>query len=224
MDNLGLPTTTKVSNSLPTINDVPVAPQTDRVQPRQVASGTTRGVQQLGGPNIYADAPNSRHVVTDGTVDRVWLGKIGDGADDWGLKVSEPSIDVASATDDQLLFDSSRNSFKIVSTDTISFAVGSLVSGATTTQTVPHGLTTIPAVMAFVNGTGSTYLVANQHYSVPVTIPVAVGGKYEAGVNYSFRVDSMNMYFDVSNYSSASPLTDIGTASFKYYVLQQTAN
>lgn len=145
-------------------------------------------------------------------------------ANKFGLKVAKAGADVLTAGDSDLIFNSEQNLFKIITSSSVTFAVASLTSGSTTTQTVAHKQTGIPAVIAFVNGTGSTYLTANQYYSVPVTIPVAVAGKYEAGILYGFRVDATNIYFDVSNYTSASPITDIGTATFKYYVLQETAN
>lgn len=191
--------------------------------PDSILSGTNRGVQNLGGTNMFSDAANNRIVVVPNTTPQVLMGNQPTFGE--GFYVAKNGVNVITNTDaSQFIFNSSQDVFKIVVSSTTSFAVGSLASGATSTTTIPHGQSTIPAVIAFVNGSGSTYLMANMYYSVPVTIPVSVGGKYEAGILYGFRVDSTNIYFDVSNYTSASPITDIGIATFKYYVLQETAN
>lgn len=141
---------------------------------------------------------------------------------DFVMKVAAEGSDVLTAPDSELIFNSNNNLFKIVDSDIASFAVGSLNAGDETTHTVAHGQTGIPAIIAFVNGTGSSFLTANRHYSVPTTIPVSVGGVYQAGIVYRFEVDSTNIYFKVSNYTSLSPVTNIGTANFKYFVLQET--
>lgn len=176
---------------------------------------------QLNGGNITQNEQNI--IVFDNTTNRVLIG-YQTVLQAWGLFVSKVGIDVTAATASQLIFNSNQDTFKIVSSGSVSFAVGSLVPGASTTSVVAHGQTGVPAVIAFVNGTGSTYLTAGEYYSVSVAIPVAVGGVYQAGIVYYFTVDTVNITFIVSNYTSLNPVTDIGTAVFKYYILQETAS
>jgi hypothetical protein len=45
--SVDIPGATEVRNDVTTIPDVPVAPETDRVAPRQVATGTQRGTQTI---------------------------------------------------------------------------------------------------------------------------------------------------------------------------------
>lgn len=153
---------------------------------------------------------------------RVLLGK---GADDfYGLKVSQPGEDVYTAEDDELVFNSDNNVLKIVFSGTAAQTVASLAQDATDTVTVAHNLGYIPAAIIYLNGTGSTYLTADRHYTPPVTVPVKVGATYYPGVIHTFELDSTNIYFKVTNSSAATPITDIGTVNWKYYLLQETAN
>lgn len=104
----------------------------------------------------------------------------------------------------------------------VSRLVPSLVSLATDTLTVPHNLGYIPILIAFLNGTGSTYLTTGTYYSVPQIIPVTVGAEYTVGIMYTYSLDETNIYFNVSNYSSLT-ITDIGTATWNYYLLRSRA-
>lgn len=199
-------------------------------------TSTNSSIQASSGNIAYYDSTGNLVVqeglLPDGAtgiriVDRNQIGLALFARDKYGdtsLKIAQANTEVATASDSQLVFDSRRNLFKIITTATATFNVSSLTSGSTSSSVVPHGLNTVPAVIAFVNGTGSTYLTANKYYSVPTTVPVAIGGKYEAGINYWFQVDSTNITFNVSNYTSLSPITDIGTANFRYYVMIETAS
>lgn len=142
----------------------------------------------------------------------------------YGLKVSQEGNDVTGATDSQLVFNSDNNVFKIVASGTASQPVTSLAQDATNTVTVAHNLGYIPTAIIYLNGTGSTYLTANRYYVPPISVPVKVGATYYPGVIHSYNIDSTNIYFTVTNSSAATPITDIGTVNWKYYLLQETAN
>jgi len=198
----------------------------ERTLPRQVSTGVSRGVQQLGSPNVFVDSGSNQIMVSDTvnqiTTNRVLVGKQETFGE--GFYVSKPGKDVAKITDSaELIFNSNQNVFKVVDSNSISFAVSNLATGATFTEPVAHGQKDVPAIIAFLNGSSSSYLTFGRYYAVPTTVPVAVGGVYQAGIQYSYQVDQTFIYFTVSNYTSLSPITDVGTATFKYYILQETA-
>lgn len=140
-----------------------------------------------------------------------------------GVKMSQSGYDVESATSDQLIFSTDFNSFKIATSATTQLAVDNpLASGGTNTKTIAHGLSSVPAVLAYLNGTGSTFLTASTYYSMPYQIPVPVAGVYQGGIRFSFYVDATNIVFEVKNFTSVA-VSDIGTATFKYYLLKETA-
>lgn len=141
-----------------------------------------------------------------------------------GLKVAKPGNNVLTTNNAGLVFNSAQNIFKIVTSGTSTQAVASLAQDATNTLTVAHNLGYIPSAIVYLNGTGSTYLAANRYYVPPVTIPIKIGSTYYPGIIYSYYVDATNIYFTVENRSALSPITDIGTANWKYYLLQETAN
>lgn len=141
-----------------------------------------------------------------------------------GLYVSQTGVDVTTANDSQLIFNSDQDIFKIVKTGFIVNTIGgTLSSGATNTVSVAHGLNFLPGVMGFLNGTGSSYLVAGTYYQTPYVVAGLFGGTWQPGVSYSFSVDSQNVYANIKNNTSVG-ISDIGTTVFKYYLLQETAS
>jgi hypothetical protein len=190
------------------ITDTPASPGADtpRIMSRQIAPSTSRGIQQLGGSNIVSDAGEQQIRVSDDTSDRVLLGAIGDG--EWGLKVSVSGVDVTTASDDDLLFDSTRNTFKILSTGTATLTV----TGTGQFQVeIPHNLGYTPAFLAFVD--------AGAGFRSPLPAYVynnlgAITAQFNIVVNATYT----RLYID--NLSTATPFTE----RFRYYLLQQTAN
>jgi len=144
--------------------------------------------------------------------------------EDFSMKIAKPGFDATDATDAQLIFNSSQNVFKIVASGTASKVISSLAQDATDTLTVPHSLGYIPAAIIYLNGTGSTYLAANRYYPAPIVVPIKVGATYYPGIIYNYSIDAMNIYFTVENRSALTPITDIGTTNWRYYLLQETAN
>lgn len=144
---------------------------------------------------------------------RVLLGK---GADDfYGMKVSKPGLDVYDASNDELIFNSNQNVFKIVKTGSSSIDATSATAGSTVTSTIPHGLSFIPIPWVFWNQTGNNYeaLPTWSSYS-------ASGGSVLFGGFFSYEVNDTNLVLQflpgaTSNY---------GVFNFTYYLLQETAN
>lgn len=213
------------------IQPVPIKPVNDRIKPRQTGTGVMRGQQTILGEQqskiVFGLVPGSTDDLGISFYDANGIPRwqVGDYPDGTvKMKLSQTGQDVRTATDDQLVWSSDFNLFKIVSSGTATSVVSSLAAGATDTTTVAHNLGYIPAVMAFVNGTGSTYLTADTYYPLPKAVPITVGANVHPGITYEVRVDASNVYFDVTNWSTVGPITDIGTANWKYYLLRETAN
>lgn len=192
--------------------------------PDAILSGQNRGTQSIGGSaNIQSDPSGQRMVVNDNSFNRVAFGRIGTGVNDWGMKVSKPGIAVDTATNDQLIFNSSQNVFKIVSSGTLtspSLTVanpGAQYGSGTASAAVTHNLGYIPAVLAYISQAG-------QYYALPFNF--SWGGGTSTGQRWammSATVDSSTFYvsLDVTCYNTSWTNANF---SIKYYLLQETAN
>jgi hypothetical protein len=164
-------------------------------------------------------------IVSDGTTNRIILGKQNDGT--YGLRVSQAGIDVGTATNSQLIFNSDQNIFKIALSGTATLTVPNPVPASTTyTTTIAHGLGIVPASLCFVNLPSSVAVtLPGQNTPLPY-YNVANGGGTTTITSFMIltRVDSTNLYIDwKSNY--AVGLADVdGDYIFKYYLLQETAS
>lgn len=159
----------------------------------------------------------------DSGIRRVMLGKGGGGF--YGLKTSPENVDVYTATDDQLTFNSDQNVFKIVQSRSANTTVASLpISGAgsftTGEQTIiPHGLGYIPAVLAYASG--GTYS------SLPLVQFAAPSAGGISVVVFSISVDIDNVYIgtNITAYAlGASTTLTADVFPIKYYLLQESAS
>lgn len=167
MSDLGSPQDSNVTDSLPTIADVSLDAIASRVNPNQIPSGVTRGIQQLGSDKVYSDGGNNQIIVAD-TVPRVVMGNQPTFGE--GFYVSKADIDATTNTDpNNWIFNSSQNVYKIVKTIPISLDVvvpSSTLSGYGSV-TVEHSLTfepayearisIDPALSSFTSSTGLNY-------------------------------------------------------------------
>lgn len=202
-----------VSNS-----DIPVADM-HRVLPRQVSTGVSRGVQAQGSRNFQMNPGNAQQVVNDGTTNRVLLGNT---VGDWGLKVSKPGFDVTTATNEQLIFNSSQNVFKIVQGPkqvTVTCAAGSTIGNAS----VAHGLEGfVPIPMGFLNGASISTVGSN------LSLPLPSFGT--ATIDTTNHVIDFGTWLFVTadeTYFHATVLNSTGSAVsyiVTYYLLQESAS
>jgi hypothetical protein len=145
VDNLAA---NNLMNGYANIPDVPVDASTDRIIPRQVSSGTTRGIQQLGSTQVYSDGGNNQIIVED-TVPRVLMGN--QASFGLGLYVSKSGIDVKTNTDAaQFIFNSNQNVLKVVKTGTV--VIPDPGAGNTSSVVVTHGLGFVPLVVGYAQG------------------------------------------------------------------------
>ncbi len=198
----------------------PMAKNTASISPRAVGSSAGKVITK-----------DSRIIANDGTNN---IGLFGfDDAGNMVLKIAQTGFDANSATNSQLIFNSQQDTFKIInpggSTATVSLPIGSYHAVQTWTTTIAHGLSTTPGVSAFVNlSTLPSLAVSTGLSPVPgigITATSGLGTNvFLPGYIADVSVDSTNLYFTVSWLYGALALGSNYTVSFKYYILQETAN
>jgi hypothetical protein len=129
-----------------------------------------------------------------------------------GVKMSQEGYDVTGASDDELIFSTDFNNFKIVDTGTLTI---DLVASSSGTVSYTHNLGYAPLAIVFIKN-GSFYIPL-PHMS---GIAGVGGGTY---LNFTrwhdFTTSSTQL---VIYYDSASAGTD--TYYYKYFLLRETAN
>lgn len=162
------------------------------------------------GSAAFTQTSNGRMLVNDGTNNRVVVGALPDGT--FGMKVSQPGIDVTTATNDKLVFNSGQDVFKIVSKGT---ATVNQSAGNINKTIVTHNLGYLPIVLAYFGNSGTSY----------VPLPM---------FNYSVGASlTLNQLVYVANItpttfeiwcSTASGSAQTLSFPVTYYLLQETAN
>ena len=247
-------------------NNVDSAFNSDRVQPRQVATGVTRGTQKVGYGGVEIDGAHDRITFnTDET--RITLGDTSDTDDVTGIaltdtttnkklaslgrdtsttnavtgltaydgtgtrrlhagtfpdgsvkvKLSQTTHDVATATDDQLIWSSDFNMFKIKAPEITTLVT--LATGGTYSITVPHTIGGRPAVLAYVELTSSP----GQFVQLPYTIVNVSGTAVGFSGIAQYVVTDTDIRFVVSVDNSIAALV-AGSWNFKYYLMVETAS
>lgn len=139
-----------------------------------------------------------------------------------GFFVSQPGIDVTQATDNQLIFNSSQNIFKIVGSGTLTLiSPDPLHSNTTVTVAFAHNLGYVPAFLGFI--TGSQYLGSDVYLQTPYTVTANIVSGTPEPITYSLSADISNIYANVYNGGGVG-ISGVGTTTFKYYLLQETAS
>lgn len=177
-----------------------------RILPRQISTGTMRGTQLVTGVFQMNDTQNVPRMIID--------------APNSVIKISKIGINVLTASDEQLVFNSNQNIYKIVAKD-----VNTLVNdGSTqTVLTIPHNLGFVPIALCFLNNSTIGTIGTNLSLQLPTFTEASIGG-VTAGVvtfaAYLFSVvDQTNLDIVLFNATGAPKSYDI-----TYYLLQETAN
>jgi hypothetical protein len=163
-------------------------------------------------------------IIKDDTgVRRVLIGSGANGFE--GIKVSKSGTDVYTASNDQLIFNSEQNVFKIAVSGNTSTTVTNLAAGTTKTLTIAHNLGLQPAILCYVNlpNLGVGFYEASGLTLMPAQIMFRDASGFGNILVYtSTRVDTTNLYIDIINPTTG--LVGAGeTWSFKYYIMQETA-
>lgn len=159
---------------------------------------------------IYKDEAGTRRVILDKD----------------GLRTSPAGVDVYTATNDQLTFNSNNNVFKIVvSGEQSVVGPASIDFNQESTTTIPHNLGFVPSILVYVNAVSVVSLQGgNGIMNLPVQyIFPASGGGFPL-LTLQARVDDTNLYIDFACHAGTANDFSSYTWDFKYYIFQETAN
>jgi hypothetical protein len=161
------------------------------------------------------DGKNVVQVFKDDTgTRRVLLGRGKNGF--YGLKVSQPGVDVYDAEDSQLVFNSQQNVFKIVQDPTT--VPITAPANTTNTTTIAHGLSYKPAVVAYLEAGIASGARTPLPTWTALTRDDANGFvMFETWINV--EVDETNIYIRFFNATSGA----IGPLNVTIYLLQESA-
>lgn len=141
------------------------------------------------------------------------------------MKISEEGVDVLTATEDQLIFNSDNNLFKIGIAGSGQAPAITKVLAATNTyvgvdqNSIPHGLSYVPEPIGFV-------IVGSNKYALPYTraYPLVSGGGI--GVDtYTISTDATNVYLgrNTVEYGAGATAGSSGATDIEYFLLTPTA-
>lgn len=276
-----------ISSDSDVVKSLPVESTTsERLKPRQIGFGNTRGAQTIGYGNTKIDGINNRisvgvddsalnlgdlsndnsafglNVLDDNGEERLSLGKTAENQfgfmvpDDTEtprlfagkfpdgsvkIKLSQSSHDVTTATDDQLIWSSDFNLFKVVRTGTLTLplvsvtvaAAAGMYSSTTSSSTpVAHGLGYKPSIVSFVEDssfTGTDGLPALSPMNT-TNYSLFIGGGGGIGiisrrifVDDTYVFAKGNYYVLVNGSGFAGTYTS-DAVTIRYYLLRETAN
>lgn len=134
----------------------------------------------------------------------------------YALKVAKPGVDVTTATNSQLIFNSQYNTLKIVLSGTVTIPANN--GSQITTATVTHNLGFTPMCMAYVNSGSITMLPAMLAYGAN---PISGHG---IEIDAMAVVDSINSTTVTFNVVVGAGGLTLPATNIKYYLYQETAN
>ena len=150
-----------------------------------------------------------------------------DSSNKFGLKVAPDGLDVLTASDDELIFNSEQNVFKIVDTGTTTISVPDpFNTGTTLTETIPHGLGYKPITIVHVQiPPGSGSYILDELTPTPAMLITDAGTQGRISTIAFSSVDNDNLYLKIKNTIgtnlSSPPFGQDWT--FRWYILQETA-
>ncbi len=208
-----------------TLDTLPIeGTNSDRLKPRQTGTGAMRGQQTLLGDKnskiVFGIVPDTTNDLGITFYDDIGTRRflVGDYPNDAvKMKLSQVGYDVRTATDDQLIWSSDFNNFKIVTAG--SLTVNYVASSYQATASYTHGLGRTPAFVAFVSDTAAYYGTPYISFAVAGTESGKVRSVYDV-IADSTTITARVTMSDVAGGGFASNATVI----FKYYLLQETAN
>lgn len=145
---------------------------------------------------------------------RVLLGKGKDGF--YGLKVSQPGVDVYEGSDSQMAFNSDNNVFKIVDTGVATLDKAASSTGTTATVNNPYGIDA--AVVAFYTDQVGTY------NSAMPGLAITTAGLVAYRITFEVKSSTIVFYVDTPNIAGSAFYGGAYTFTIRYYILQETAN
>lgn len=167
-------------------------------------------------------------IVHDGTANKALFGR--DGLGNYVFKVAKDGFNVLTAADNELIFNSEQDIFKIVSTTTAVIPSSTTSStNSSSSVTVNHNLNFTPICWAFAVDPALGSLTA-----LPMAPDIRMLQRNTASPNNGFTVEFMSwvrvitdsttvtFYADFANLNYPSSYT-FNALTIKYYLLQETA-
>lgn len=203
--------------------------ETPRTFPRQVLTGNSRGIQQFGTPNLFADSGNNYFGVAKNNITQVLMGNQPNFGE--GFYVTKDGIDARTASNsDDFIFNSGQNVFKIIKSYnslrgatvagySIASAAGWAAGSAATV--LAHELKFIPACIAFVDY-GSPNLVLTP-YTQSNERTLAEYVQTQLFVVTTATNISINSITKTNATDITGGTITIPPYNFKIYLLQETA-
>jgi hypothetical protein len=157
-------------------------------------------------------------------VNRIIMGRYPDGT--YGIKASPEGVDVVTAAENQLVFNSNRNMFKIYETDVVPYSYSFPLHGASSNGvdlesfSIPHDLGYPPVFVVYFDI--STYKAPVPHTGI---------NAFAANANAIFTVDAISNDTEILITVGQAWWTGAGgsipalssSGDFRYYILQETA-
>lgn len=134
------------------------------------------------------------------------------------FKISKPGKDVLTAANNNLIFNSNQNVFKIVGTGMTSLTIPSVSASATFDVSVPHNLGFAPIPFVFISDPSGFYS------QLPYAGGLSPNGLY-VGFNVLFQAVTTASNITINAYTgkNAGNPAISGTFNFTYYLLQESA-
>ena len=141
------------------------------------------------------------------------------------FKLSQAGKDVTTANDDELIWSSDFNAFKIV--DTVTGTISGQNNSATSlwkvdTDTIAHGLSYIPTVFCFTDGDGSGSFGGQRRLCPTGVVWLGAGANSPWVGRLEAMADATNVYIRFLT----APLTNLAsrTVGYRYYLMREIAN
>lgn len=192
-------------------------------------SETGKPMSSVQNGKIRTEDGNNRIISSDDSgTDILLIGQRNDGT--LGVDLSQPGVDVKSAADEQLIWSSKFNTFKIVDSGEFSINVAAINSpgGAEQGYTqISHDLGYIPAILIYQRNdiTGFWEAVSSGVYSVNSQVRSNGTVQYISTITFHIYADDTNLtasIFHVVNGDSTGTSLAAVTYDFKYYLLRES--
>lgn len=164
--------------------------------------------------NLLQNQGRTTVIRDDEGVNRIIIGRQPDAS--YGIKMSKAGIDVTAATNEQLIFNSNQNVFKIVNTGTVT--VNKAANETSANVFVSHGLSYAPMVIAFGSQGGAT----NYDLLPDITFSITTGA-ISKHVSTMVTSSDINFYIATPSWTGNTFYTDPLTYKIRYYIIGETA-
>lgn len=187
---------------------------------------------------ILKDDYSSRIYYNDNGVPTVLLGlRPNTTPSQRGLYVSQDGVDVTTASDSQLIFNTNQNIYKIVDTGTTAIPSYSFSTGKIAWQTIttPHNLNFIPIANVYAQVTYNTWPngAGGGATQISAYVPLPYDGIVPPGENsgnvgnsyyIDYAIDATNLYITYYYTTNSSTSFNYPYTPIKYELLQNTIN